>query len=352
MEVFRSEIRSGVLILVSAVILAVGIFLITDIRTLWEEKRELVVLFRYADGISKGSPVWYAGMEVGEVTKVAMAPGKEDRIALSLRLDPQVRVRKDSRAYIRSLGMMGAKYVEISPGSPQAPELGPGEILEGETPVSMSEILETGQRIASGLEETLGEIQGMIREIRAGGTIPQTVQSASAFLEELRQRNRDLEHIFRKVEELLGTSQGSMKRLSVSIEGVAQQVNNALGRGGEELVALLQELRETNRSLQERMARLEAYLLPVLGQAHQGLVETKGLVQDARHVLDVNDQNIYLLLLQLEETSKHLQALSEDLRAHPWKIVWKQDGDPSLGSPPRGPEEWRLRGRIGRHGKE
>ncbi len=352
MEVFRSEIRSGVLILVSAVILVVGIFLISDMGSLWEDKREVVVLFRYADGISKGSPVWYAGMEVGEVSKVAMAPGREDRIALSLRLDPQIRVRKDSRAYIRSLGMMGAKYVEISPGSPEAPELGPGESLDGETPVSMSEILETGQRIASGLEQTLGEIQGMIKEIRAGGTIPQAVQNAAAFLEELRQRNRDLEGIFRKVDELLGTSQGSMKKLSGSVEGVARQLNNTLGRGGQELVGLLQELRETNRSLQERMARLEAHLLPVLGQAQEGLVETKGLVKDARHVLDVNDQNIYLLLLQLEETSRHLQALSEDLRAHPWKIVWKQDGDPSLGGPPKGPEEWRARGRIGRHGKE
>lgn len=352
MEVFRSEIRSGILILVSAVILTVGIFLISDIRTFWEQKRELVVLFKYADGISKGSPVWYSGMEVGEVIKVAMAPGEEDRIALSLRLDPQVRVRKDSKAYIRSLGMMGAKYVEISPGTPQAPELQPGEVLEGQTPVSMSEILETGQRIASGLEETLGEIQGMIREIRSGGAVAQTVQSASAFLEELRQRNRDLEGIFRKVQELLGTSQGSMKRLSLSMEGVAQQLNSTLGRGGEELVALLQELRETNRSVQERLARLEARLLPVLGQAHEGLVETKGLVQDARQLLDVNDQNIYLLLLQLEETSKNLQALSEDLRAHPWKIIWKQDGDLSLGGAPKGPEEWRLRGRIGRHGKE
>lgn len=352
MEVFRSEIRSGVLIIVSAVILAVGIFLISDIRTLWEKKREVVVLFKYADGISKGSPVWYAGMEVGEVTKVAMAPGKEDRIALSLRLDPQVRVRKDSKAYIRSLGMMGAKYVEVSPGSPQAPELGPGEILEGETPVSMSEILETGQRIASGLEETLGEIRAMVMEIRANGSLPKAVQSASAFLEELRQRNRDLEHIFQKVEELLGASQSSLKRLSVSMEGVAQQMNHALGRGGEELVTLLQELRETNRSLQERMAKLEAHLLPVLGQAHDGLVETKGLVRDARHLLDANDQNIYLLLLQLEETSKNLQALSEDLRAHPWKIIWREDGDLNLGGPPKGPEEWRLRGRIGRHGKE
>ena len=352
MEVFRSEVRSGILILVSAVILAVGIFLISDIRTLWEHKRQVVVLFRYADGISKGSPVWYAGMEVGEVTKVAMAPDREDRIALTLSLEPQVRVRKDSRAYIRSLGMMGAKYVEVSPGSPEARELLPGEILEGETPVSMSEIIETGQRIARGLEETLGEIQAMVREIRAGGTIPQTVQSAGAFLEELRQRNRDLGNIFKRVDELLGTSQGSMERLSLSIQGVAHQINNTLGQGGEELVALLRELRQTNRSLQDRMDRLEAQLLPVLGQAREGLAEAGGLVKDARSVLDANDQNIYLLVLQLEETAKHLQALSEDLRAHPWKIVWREDGDLSLGGAPGGPEEWRLRGRIGRHGKE
>ncbi|MEJ5376833.1 MAG: MlaD family protein [bacterium] len=352
MEVFRSEVRSGILILVSAVILAVGIFLISDIRSFWEHKREIVVLFKYADGISKGSPVWYAGMEVGEVTKVALASEREDRIALSLRVEPQVRVRRDSRAYIRSLGMMGAKYVELSPGSPEAAELQPGEWLEGETPVSMSEILETGQRIARGLEETLGEIQGMIREIRAGGGIPQTVQSAAAFLEELRQRNRDLESIFRRVDELLASSQSSMKRLSVSIEGVAQQLNSTLGRGGDELVAFLQELRETNRSLQERMANLEANILPVLGFAREGLMEAKGLVGDARHILDVNDQNLYLLLLQLEETSRHLQALSEDLRAHPWKIVWKGDGDLSLGGPSKGTEEWRSKGRVGRHGKE
>lgn len=352
MEVFRSEVRSGILILISAVILGMGIFLVSDIRNLWEHKREIVVLFRYADGISRGSPVWYAGLEVGEVTKVALVPGEQDRVALTLRIDPQARIRKNSRAYIRSLGMMGAKYVEVSPGSAEAQELAPGEPLEGETPVSLSEIIETGQRIAQRLEDTLGEIHGMVREIRGGGTILQTVQSASAFLEELRQRNRDLEGIFRRVDELLGSSQGSLEELSRSLRLAAEHMDQTLGQGGQELVALLREVRETNQALQARMARLESHLVPVLGQAREGLAEAGGLLRDARSVLDANDQNLYLLLLHLEEATRHLQALSEDLRAHPWKIVWKEDGDLSRGGTSRGPEEWRSRGRIGRHGKE
>lgn len=352
MEVFRSEVRSGILILVSSVILVVGIFLVSDIRSLWEHKQELVVLFQYADGISKGSPVWYAGLEVGEVTDVRIAPEWRDRIALTLRVDPGARIRKDSKAFIRSLGMMGAKYVEISPGSPEAPELAPGEMLEGESPVSLSEIIETGQRIANRLEHTLVEIQGMVQEIRSGGTIAQTFHNASAFLEELRQRNQDLEAIFRKVDRLLSSSQGSVEELMGSLKSLAGRADDTLSRTTEELLTLLKELRETNRSLQAGMAKVEGQLVPVLAEARSGLAEAGGLMRDARSVLDLNDQNLYLILLHLEETTRHLQALSEDLRAHPWKIVWKEDGDMSLGKAPRGPEEWRVRGRVGRHGKE
>ncbi len=351
MEVFRSEIRSGILIVAAAIILAVGIFLVSDIRTFWENKRELVLLFRYADGISKGSPVWYAGLEVGEVSKVGIAPAREDRIALTVSVDPQARIRKDSRAYIRSLGMMGAKYVEITPGSADSPEIPAGELLEGETPSSLSEFIESGEKLARLLNGTIQEAHGLLQDIRGNAPIQQTLMNANAFLEDMRQRNKDLDGLFRKVDGLLTTSQDSVEGLTVSLKEVGQTVNRTAREGGAELVALMKELRETNRGLQERMGRLEGQIVPLLGQAHQGLTEAGGFVRDARSVLDANDQNLFLLLLQLQETSRHLQALSEDLRAHPWKVVWKGEGSPA-DDVRSGPEEWRTKGRMGRHGKE
>jgi len=351
MEVFRSEIKSGALILASAVLLAVGIFLVSDIRTLWEKKKEIVLLFRYADGISKGSPVWYAGLEVGEVTHVGIARDREARIAVTVMVDPDARVRRDSRAHIRNLGMMGAKYVEITPGSPESPELPPGEPLEGETPSSIAEIIETGQEIALQLKGTIREVHGLVQEIRGSVPLAQTLSNANAFLEEIRQRNRDLESVFRKVDGLLSSSQDSVEGLAGSLKETSQNMNRVAQEGGSELVELLRELRGTNKELQERMARIEGQLAPVLGQAERGLSEAGGLMRDARSVLDANDQNLYLLLLRLQEASRHLQALSEDLRAHPWKVIWKGEG--SQGDASRGgPEEQRVKGRVGRHGKE
>lgn len=351
MEVFRSEIRSGILILASAILLAIGIFVVSDIRTLWEQKKELVLLFRYADGISKGSPVWYAGLEVGEVTHVGISRGGEQRIVVTVLIDPDAKVRKDSRAHIRNLGMMGAKYVEITPGSPESPELLPGEALEGETPSSIAQIIEAGEQIASQLKVTIQEVHGLVQEIRGNVPIQDTLRNANAFLQEIRQRNKDLESVFRRVDSLLSSSQDSVQGLAGSLRETSQSLNRATQEGGNELVALLRELRETNRGLQERMARLEGQLGPILGQAQQGFSEAGGLIRDARSVLDVNDQNLYLLILQLQETSRHLQALTEDLRAHPWKVVWKGEGSP--GDATRsGPEEVRVKGRVGRHGKE
>src|SRR5512135_2119380 len=127
MQVFRSEVKVGLLILVAFILLSAGVFITSDIRTLWDKKKTLVLLFPYADGITKGSPVWYAGFEVGQVTDIRIAQGAKDRIALTVKIAPEARVRKDSRTDIRSLGMMGAKYVEISPGTPESPELAPGE---------------------------------------------------------------------------------------------------------------------------------------------------------------------------------------------------------------------------------
>ena len=145
MQVFRSEIKVGLLVLVSFILFVVAILVVSDIRSLWDKKKTISILFHYADGITKGSPVWYAGYEVGGVSDIRIAQGAADRIAITIRVVPEARIRKDSRCEIRSLGMMGAKYIEVTPGSQDSPELDSGEVLEGQSPASLSEIMEMGE---------------------------------------------------------------------------------------------------------------------------------------------------------------------------------------------------------------
>jgi phospholipid/cholesterol/gamma-HCH transport system substrate-binding protein len=346
MEIFRSEIKAGLVIIVSAILLGIAIFVVGDLKSLWEDKKTFVLLFRNADGISKGAPVWYAGLEVGEVSNLRILHGMEDRIALTVLISSDARVRKDSRAYIRNLGMMGSKYVEITPGSHGSPELSYGDVLEGETPASIAQLIETGQQIAVSLQETVQGVQGLVQELSGDGSIQQTLQNANAFLIELRQHGEDIKRLFGQAEDLLGTSRGSITVVADAIRETSQTLNQAASEGGEELTALLSELRETNQGLQRDLDQLEQKIDPVINQAHTDLREAGGLLRDARLMLDTNDQNLYSLILHLKEVSRHLDVLSEDLRAHPWKIVWKAKGSSDGGSP-TGPEGPPRTGRSG-----
>jgi len=340
MEVFRSEIKVGLLILVSFVLLSVGIFITSDLRSLWANKRTIVLLFPYADGLTKGSPVWYAGLEVGEVSDVRIATQARDRIGVSVRIDPQAQVRKDSRVDIRSLGMMGAKYVEISPGSPDSPDLAPGEIIEGGRPTSLTQVMETGYVVAARLVDLIEETRTLIKDLGAESAIKATVQNANELLVELRERGQDLKPVM-----------GNLSSFSNSLDSAGKHLNATLGEGGKELTTLLKELRDTNKGLKEHINDLQARLDKTLTQVDKGFSDAGSCVRDVRSLVVSSEQDIASLLRHLSETSRHLEALSEDLRAHPYKIIWKKDGtvDEVI---PSGTDQWREKGRIGPHGKE
>ena len=340
MEVFRSETKVGVFILVAFLLFILGLFSVGDVRKLWDTKKTLVILFPYADGITKGSPVWFAGLEVGEVTDVRLASGGADRIAVTVGIKPEAKVRNDSRTEIRSLGMMGAKYVEIMPGSPQSPELKPGDTLEGKSSSSLSEILESGQTVATRMTELVDETKALVSEIRSNGAVGEAVKNVNGFLVEARKEAEDLRTLTRKLGAFADT-----------LEATGHNIKKVSGEGGTELTALLREMRETNKSLQQRIVSLESRLDKTLGHVDGGIADARGAVKGIHSVVSSNSEDAAAIMKHMAETSRHLEALSEDLRAHPWKIVWKDDGTQDMANP-LGSEQWREKGRIGLYEKE
>lgn len=340
MEVFRPQIKVGLLITLSFILFMVGIFVVSDIKKLWSDDKTYRILFRYADGITRGSPVWYAGFEVGQVTEIGIAKDVPDRIALKIRVNPDARVRQNSQVEIRSLGMMGGKYVEITPGSPESPEVNAAETIEGKNPAALSEIFETGQKVAGQLSDLIAEAHGLVSEFRSESSANNPVRNANAFMDELRQQAK-----------AVGKLVSKLTAFADSLNTTGQNLKSVSGEGGKELTALLRELRGTNSDLQKRLERVETQLNKTLAQVDSGFSEAEGCVKGVRSVVASSEDDIVSLLKNLNETSKHLEALSQDLREHPYKVIWRDPGTLPPDSP-AAPAESRNRGRIGPHGKE
>lgn len=99
---------------------------------------EIRARFNAINELQVGAPVKLAGVQVGDVRRIAIEDG---RVMVTMKVRPEARVRTDSKATIRFAGLMGQNYIALSFGTAGAPEVTAGSELEAETLPDLGQIL-------------------------------------------------------------------------------------------------------------------------------------------------------------------------------------------------------------------
>lgn len=98
----------------------------------------LTAQFGSISGLKEGAPVEIAGVEVGRVQSVSL---KNGQAFVEFFIHSDVKIEEDSMASIRTKGIIGEKYVKISPGAEEEFLEAGGEISETESVVDIEELI-------------------------------------------------------------------------------------------------------------------------------------------------------------------------------------------------------------------
>jgi len=98
----------------------------------------VMVEFPSVGGLKAGSSVEIAGVEIGRVESIGLA---DYQARVVLRVNRDVQLQEDSIASIKTKGLIGEKYVRISPGGSDKIIPPNGRIREVEAPVDFEELL-------------------------------------------------------------------------------------------------------------------------------------------------------------------------------------------------------------------
>ena len=98
----------------------------------------VTVEFPSVGGLKAGSAVEIAGVEIGRVESIGLAD-YQARVVLRVKRD--IKLQEDSIASIKTKGLIGEKYVRISPGGSDKIIPPNGRIREVEAPVDFEELL-------------------------------------------------------------------------------------------------------------------------------------------------------------------------------------------------------------------
>ena len=111
-----------------------------DLEVFADEYYELDARFISSSGLKEGAFVEVGGVRIGKVGDISIDYESYESI-VRLELDPGVKLQDDAIASIRTQGIIGDKFVKITPGGSEL-ILEPGDvILETESSISLEELI-------------------------------------------------------------------------------------------------------------------------------------------------------------------------------------------------------------------
>ncbi|NBY19915.1 MCE family protein [bacterium] len=172
------ELWVGALFLTVIILLVVFGWLMGAIGPLQSHSR-FYVLYNFAGGIEIGSPVRVAGVKVGKVSTIEFLPEvsqsaetSQERTSLKLTIDVSTKalpsVRQDSRFYVNMAGIIGEKYIEISPGTSSAPILTNGSTVRGVDPPRIDQLLSQGYGVFGRIMDFMDANEKTLTEFLTG----------------------------------------------------------------------------------------------------------------------------------------------------------------------------------------
>lgn len=173
------QLRVGLLVLGGLAIGALALVLVGRTGNVFGQRYELVTLVRSAAGLVPGAAVQLAGQTVGQVDRVDLIPvdarppsGEAVALWLNVNVDVRDQIREDSRAQVRTQGLLGDRLIDISPGGPGARVLEPGDTLTSATPVDYDALIADGAAAVGDLVEVTGDLSQLTRGVLEGrGTL-------------------------------------------------------------------------------------------------------------------------------------------------------------------------------------
>jgi phospholipid/cholesterol/gamma-HCH transport system substrate-binding protein len=95
--------------------------------------------FDNASGLKSGSAVEVAGVRVGRVSSIQLTNHFQARVGLIL--ESNLKIHQDAIASIRTKGIIGDKYVKLSPGSSEKLIPAGGTIYNTESGIDLEEVI-------------------------------------------------------------------------------------------------------------------------------------------------------------------------------------------------------------------
>ncbi len=287
------ELRIGLTVFIAALTLTIGLMWFQGFQTS-RETYQIYAVFPMALGASQGDKVYLNGVEMGKVKAVQL---RKNDVLVTVEVSAKAKIPVDSKILLQTIGIMGERIVTIVLGNSDS-YLAPGSTMQGIYDPGVAEALASLGSIMGNLTQLTKDMQRVATMLTQGDKLKNT-------LENLAELTAELNKFMKANSPELSSGVRSLSRSAVRMDSLlAKNQTNfdtilttyaAVGRDRPALVRQAADLADTLTAISAKLKSND---------------NTLGALLNDRTLID-----------SLDKTVKSLNALIEDVKAHPKKYV-------------------------------
>jgi phospholipid/cholesterol/gamma-HCH transport system substrate-binding protein len=286
MEGKSTDVKVGITVILAAIILILGILWIGEFR-LSRKWASYVVYFDEVGGLSSGDPVTISGLKMGKVNTISR---EEGRVMTELLIEEEVVLREDCSVEIRSIGLMGEKFIYIMPGA-GGDALAPGAVIEGAYKAGLPEVV-------AGIGDVMDDMRSAVRSFSK-------IMAAEGSDYTLGQSIEKLNSVSEEILRLLRENRDDIRSTTRSMKSVSENLDEIIGDRKGSLVSAIDRL----SSAAGRLDSLTITLQEVVESVERG-EGTLGMLIKEKHLYE-----------EIEGALDSLKSLVNDIREHPERYI-------------------------------
>jgi phospholipid/cholesterol/gamma-HCH transport system substrate-binding protein len=259
-----SAAKVGAFMLLILGILGFFILKIEDVKvSRTGNHKKVTAVFDSVAGLDNKSAVRVAGVRVGKVTKIDLRD--DGKAEVEMEIDKDVQLHANAKAHVANLGLLGEKYIELEPGSPNQPIIGEqkkGVMLPGTQPATIDQVTDQISAIAT-------DVKAITESLRASIGTPNgqaQLQDIVANVDNITKQVRDLIAANRmNVDATMANAQAitaqlktQIPRLADSIERVANSMSGTVNENRADVHKTIENLKTLSADLRTTSDNLGA----------------------------------------------------------------------------------------------
>jgi phospholipid/cholesterol/gamma-HCH transport system substrate-binding protein len=189
----RRGIIVGIFLALGLIIFIVGVFTLGGQSKSFSKSIHISAVFDDVAGLKQGNNVWFSGVKVGTISKMRFTSGSQVDVKMSIDASTQAYIHRNAQVHISSDGLIGNKIIVIDGGSPQAPAVQDGDVLQAAKLLSTDDMMKTLQQNNENLLAITSDFKLLSHKILQGKGTVGTLMADSSMAIQLRNSMRNLE---------------------------------------------------------------------------------------------------------------------------------------------------------------